>query len=365
MEIDSRELQQANDQLQHSFAIDYLVAEYQESVESMIRSCEKYKDMQSMLLEFNPRYQPLELVGSSRRAEVLANVVAGIYVPLIHGFTAAMIKNIACGVLPPTVIAPPRDAIPLAISLQEQANIQRVQIDIVKPPINRNIAGVCNNQKDQQIPRSPYLELLIDQLYANMNGSNGILEIETGIYGTTSLVMVEEFKKRGIRVYVPIKVYGLGPNISYTHAVLSDGNEWIAEVAEKDGLDGFQGLIGYMMTVLDTMEELGMERHYKSVEELYVDSSGMVCPVIVATTSEEVEVAVVTNTVVKDTAAAYADITSAEIRNLLEKVPWLIEQSKKGFPFTLTEPIPPMDSKEAHYAQIRASELFDYPSLIL
>jgi hypothetical protein len=58
-------------------------------------------------------------------------------------------------------------------------------------------------------------------------------------------------------------------------------------------------------------------------------------------------------------------MSSEETKLMFENVPWLIEQSKKGFPFTLTSAIPSMDSKETHFAKIKQSGLFDYAKLII
>ena len=344
--------------------IDRLLAEFHNSVDLVARNPEKYAQMINILKTYNPSFRPVQVETNFPKAEVLANVVAGIYAPLIHGYATTIVRNIKEGKLPNVVIAPPRDAIPLAIVIQTHADIQGVEVQLLEPHINRNTAGIANNQKDYFVEKSPYLDLLLDQTIQNMNGSTGAVEVEPGVYGTTSLIMAEAFKSRKLSNYFPIKFYGLGPNLSYVHAILSGGEEWVAENAETQGLvKSLQ--VFELMVLLDTMEELGMEKFYESVEQLQVSKDGIVCPVIVPVSTEETEIAQVTNEVVSKTASQYANITSSEVKLLLDKVPWLVTNSQEGLPFTLVAPIPPMDSKEEHFTAIRNSKLFNYPNLML
>jgi hypothetical protein len=296
--------------------------------------------------------------------KVLANVVAGIYAPLIHGFATTVLKNIENGILPNIVIAPPRDAIPLANALKSQAKLIDSELNIIMPHINRNTAGIVNNQKNAIAQKSPLIDLLFDQTISSVKNKNGFVEIETGIYGTTSLVMAQAFKSRGVEKYIPIKFYGLGPNLSYIHAILSDGKEWIAEKAEGDGLVDKEN-ISDLMVLLDTMEELGMENYFKSVEELQLDKNGTVVPNIIPSSDKEQEIAFVTNQVICQTAQLYKNISVDEIKLMLNKIKILENISKEGFPFTFTSTIPSMDSKEEHYNKIKKLNLFDYPKLIL
>jgi hypothetical protein len=295
---------------------------------------------------------------------VLVNVVAGIYAPLIHGFSNTILKNIKAGILPPNIIAPPRDAIPLTNSIKTLSEIHNIKVDVCELPVNRNIAGITNNQKQVQINKSPYLDLLFDQAVNNLSNLTALTEVETGIYGTTSLIMANSFKSRGVEKYYPIKFYGLGPNLSFIHAVLSNGQEWIAENAEDSGLVS-RAQIENLMVLLDTMEELGMEKMYQSVEKLIKDNNGVVKPVLVPVSDQEFEVAQMTNQIIVDTAELYSRTSIFDVQNIIEKVPNLIYHSKNGFPFTLSDAIPSMNSKEQHYNSIRTSKLFDYPSLKL
>jgi hypothetical protein len=294
----------------------------------------------------------------------MVNVVAAIYAPLIHGFSQAILKNIQTGVLPFEVIAPPRDAIPLASSLLAQAEIGGINLHLFEPPVNRNTAGIANNQKSGDSQKSPFLDLMFDQTKEAMNGTTSIVEVETGIYGTTSMIMASAFKSRGVESYYPLKFYGLGPNLSFVHAVLSNGKEWVAENAEALGMVNKSQIVG-LMVLLDTMEELGMEKFYQSVENLMVDEEGLVKPVKMAVSEAEFEIATCTNQVITDTAPLYSNMPLDTVIKMLDDIPKLVKCSKDGFPFTLTEAIPSMDSKEEHFASVRNSKLFDYPKLII
>lgn len=345
-------------------AIDKLLAEFHTSVDLVVDDPKKYAQMISVLKAYNPKFTPVHVETDFPKTGVLANVAAGVYAPLIHGFATTVVRNIKEGKLPDVVIAPPRDAIPLAVALKAHADIQGLEVGLLTPHINRNTAGIANNQKGYFVGKSPHLDLLLDQTIQSMNGSTGAVEVEPGIYGTTSLIMARAFKARKLGHYYPIKFYGLGPNLSYVHAVLSGGKEWVAEKAEAQGLVQ-TSQIGNLMVLLDTMEELGMEKFYESVEHLQVNKEGAVSPVLVPVSTEETEIARVTNEIVSKTAPKYADITADEVKLLLDKVPWLVSNSQGGLPLTLTEPIPPMNSKEEHFDMIRKSELFDYPNLLL
>lgn len=309
-------------------------------------------------------FQPVDTNAQFPETKVLVNVVAAIYAPLIHGFSQAILKNIQTGVLPFEVIAPPRDAIPLASSLLAQAEIKGIDLHLFEPPVNRNTAGIANNQKSGDAKKSPFLDLMFDQTKAAMNGATSVVEIETGIYGTTSKTMAAALKDRGVINYYPVKFYGLGPNLSFVHAVLSKGKEWVAENAEASGVVNKSQIVD-LMILLDTMEELGMEKFYHSVEKLMVGEDGLVKPVKMAVSEAELEIATWTNQVIRDTAPLYSNMPLDMVTKMLDDVPKLVKCSKGGFPFTLTKAIPPMDSKEEHFDSIRNSKLFDYPKLII
>ncbi len=343
----------------HEFAIQRLTTQFSESVSSVAECSEKYEEMLKQIKEFNPQFVPISVEAEVPEAKVLAQVVAGIYAPLIHAFSLTILKNIDAGNLSPVIVAPPRDAIPLRNSLFVMAQLKGVSIQVLEPYVNRNTAGIANNQKSGITGRSPYLDQHIDQVAAAMNGTEAITEVETGIYGTTSLVMAHEFAQRGIEVYTPMKIYGLGPNVSFLHGVLSGGQEWIAEEADVD-----QKVVRDFMVMLDSMEELGMEKAHQSVEELE-NVNGVIQPVIVPVSGRDLAIYHATNSAIIQTTPQYADMSTHQILQLLHNLPWLIEQSRQGMSFTLQSAIPPMDSMEEHFAKIRQSGLFHYPKLLL
>ena len=348
----------------YEFAIDHLLDQFHCSVEKVSQDPEHYQEMIEHLQSWNPRYQEITGDFPNPESRVLAQVVSGIYVPLIHGFAKTTVENIAVGNLPPVVFAPPRDAIPLGKSIQAFADMNQVTVQVIEPLVNRNTAGIANNQIDGTASRDPLLNLHLEQVKASMNGIAGIVEVETGIYGTTSLVMAEAMKALGVPEYSAFKFYGLGPNLSYVHGVLSGGESWVADEAEAKGLVD-PALIKLLMIVVDSMEELGMQNWYQSVETLTQDKSGDVVPVIEPVSLKALEIAQVTNQVIEKTAEQYVDISPDEVQAMLERVDELVTLSREGMPFTLKEAIPSMDSKQAHFDHIISSGVFDYPQLVL
>lgn len=344
--------------------VDILTADFSLAVNSVVFKPERKAQMPLLLKEINSDFKPTKIESPFTEAEVLAEVVAAIYAPLIHGFTSTVIENIKAGKIPGTVMAPIRDAIPIVVSLQEMAKLKGVTVKILTPPINRFTAGIANNQKDYQPVKDPLFGQLIDQIMFSLDSQAGITELETGIYGTTSLVNAKLLKEKGLTCFVPIKFYGLGPNLSYVHAVLSGGKEWLAEVTEAKGLVDPQQ-IAELMVLLDSLEELGMQNFCQMVEKLKLGEEGKVEPVISKVSSKQQAIACATNQAVRLTAKQYAGIGTRTVADLLEKVPQIVQLSKQGWPFTLKQPIPPMDSKEEHFKAVRASQLFDYPNLIL
>jgi len=344
--------------------VDLLTADFNLAVSSVAFNPDKKARMTPLLKDINPHFEPTQIKSPFVEAEVLADVVAAIYAPLIHGFTETVVENIKAGRIPGTVMAPIRDALPIVVSLQEMAKLKGVAVKILTPPINRITAGVANNQNDYPPVKDPLFGQLIDQIMTSLDGQNGITELETGIYGTTSLVTAQLMKEKGLAYFVPIKFYGLGPNLSYVHAVLSGGQEWLAEAAEAGGLVEPQQ-IGKLMVLLDSLEEMGMQNFCQSVSHLTIGTTGLVEPAIVGVNPKMAAIACASNRAMGITAAQYVGIEPQTIAELLEKTPQVVEFSNQGWPFTLKQPIPPMDSKEEHFQAVKASHLFDYPKLIL
>ncbi|MFS8159643.1 MAG: hypothetical protein ACMG6E_05420, partial [Candidatus Roizmanbacteria bacterium] len=216
--------------------LDRLMRQFHASIDTVISTPALKEEMLGHLSAFNPKFVPVSLDETHPKTEVLANVVSAIYAPLMHGFATAILRNIQSGALPPYVIAPPRDSIPLLTALQAQADLQGVSLTTLTPHVNRNTGGIANNQRTTLPSRSPHLDTLLDQVMRSLGKSNAVLEIETGIYGTTSKVTAEGLKARGLQKYIPLKFYGLGPNMSYVHAILSGGTGcWVAEELENSG----------------------------------------------------------------------------------------------------------------------------------
>lgn len=348
---------------QQGYAIDYLLAKFGASVESTAASAKSKTELVEALREYNPWYDPVKINGKDAKATVMEQVVAGVYAPLIHGFANALVENIKLGNLPNVVICPPRDAIPLLVSLKQTAKLAGLQIKFLTPDVNRNTAGIENNQKAGETREDELFPELLTQV-AGKVGQGGVVEVETGIYGTTSMVMATALKQLGVSKYVSVKFYGLGPNLSYVHAVLSGGKCWLAEKSEELAwVDS--GQVEKLMVLVDTLEEFGMQNGYRSVEKLRKSKSGAVVGEIAFNGDETRQLAYATNMAVYNTTKLYYGVGQGEIRGLLERVPWLVEKSKTGLPLTLEAAIPSMDSKEEHFARIRRAGVFDYPELVL
>ena len=194
---------------------------------------------------------------------------------------------------------------------------------------------------------------------------SGVSEIEPGIYSTTSLEVAMELKALGLPKYVSVKLYGLGPNLSFVHALLSGGEEWLAEKAESSGLVDPAQIAG-LMVLLDSLEEFGMQNQYQSVAKLGLDETGEIYPVINQVDVKTFEIFKATNLAIKKTAFLYLNSDWEIFLSLIKIVPELVKLSKdKNLPLTLIKPIPPMDNKEAHFNKIRLSGLLDYPQLKL
>lgn len=122
-----------------------LVSEFANTLRDVVANPEKQTLLFAKLLEINPNYQP-KLYSQDAKANILANVVAAIYAPLIHAFTGSVLKNIQAGVLSPVVIAPPRDGIPFANSIKAQAALKGMAIKVIDLQVTRKVAGISNQQ---------------------------------------------------------------------------------------------------------------------------------------------------------------------------------------------------------------------------
>lgn len=342
--------------------VDTLVEEFKRSADRVAQSPELLAELFETLKDLNPKYQPAEF-SKDGKANVLANVVAAIYAPIIHNFNLALLKNISLGKISGNVLAPPRDTIPFVHSLNSLAAIQSIPITIFTPYINRHTAGIHNNQTNTIPVESPYLRRHFAEVIEPVQTAQDFTEIEPGIYSTLSLKVSQMLKELGHSNLAALKLYGLGPNLSYIHAVLCDGEEWVAEEAERKGLVDPEQIAG-LMILLDSIEEFGMQNEIESVEYLTVNGKGKVEPKTKFNNEAAREIAAATNRAVLETATFYEKHDAAFMRSLLSKVPEMEKMSReKGFPLTLGSIIPPDDKKVklAHFERIRRSGLLHYP----
>lgn len=345
--------------------LEVLLTRFHRSVERVAGDKQAFEEMCGILGEINPHYEQEEY-SRLPKANVLANVVAGFYAPLIHGFTQTVLENVEQGRLPRALACPPRDTIPLVNSLQAASEIRGQSLELYTPPITRKVAGIEDNQADESPCQDPLFPDLIRETYGReLECGRGVTELEPGIYSTTSLKVADLMSEFGCERYVALKFYGLGPNLSYVHGLLSEGQEWVAERAELTGVvEGKK--IADLMVFLDSIEEFGMQNFYQSVCRLQRNRQGRVVPVIEPVSDEDVEIAFATNKAVVDTADCYTRVDILDLsRRLLGSVPELREMAGKGYPFMLEDPIPPMDDHEEHFGKIRERGVLDYPDLIL
>ena len=129
---------------------------------------------------------------------------------------------------------------------------------------------------------------------------------------------------------------------------LQKGRKFIFDFIEKDILDN-----------IDKLQSQPGPSYYGRV------TKGVAYALLEQLSAKDSEIAAITNDVVKQTTMLYQDLPLREIKKMLDRVPWLVDHSRQGMPFTLPDAIPPMDSKEEHFNRIRNSRLFDYPKLVI
>ena len=337
-----------------------LLDTFQGSLGSVVEDPQKLQGLYDSLQEINPSFS-VETYSENPKADVLANVVAGYYAPLIHGFSSMVLKNIQAGILPNTVVAPPRDAIPIAMSIRAMSQLKGMEVSVLEPPITRKVAGVFNNQNGLTEGQDLLFGQMVEQTFHQVGG---VTEVEFGIYSTTSLVTALELSRNGVDQYVPLKFYGLGPNLSWVHALLSDGQEWVADEAELNGQVN-SAEIAHLMVLIDSLEEFGMQNMHQSVTSLSINDQDLVVPIIELVDQGTLEIAMATNQAVTRTTEKYMDIEPEKVVGLLKAVPTLVELANQGFPVILASAIPPMDNYDDHFQQIKDSGIFTYPSLLI
>lgn len=336
-----------------------LTSQFACSVEALVSDEHKQYQLYEALQTLNPNYE-YKTYSLDAKANILANVVAAIYAPLIHAFSEAVLKNIQQRKLSPVIVAPPRDAFPLANSLAALAQLKGMNIKILQPAITRVIAGIKNLQGES--PKTPTPDPLLQEYILQEFGEYlqfGFTEVEPGIYSTTSMAIAQYINELGSS-YTALKMYGLGPNLSFVHALLSDGKGWIAETIESEV--GPQ-LIADLMTLLDSIEEFGMEKLRGKVTGL-TRKSGKITPMYDHNPEHALHIAQTTNVAIVDTAAQYANGVGAETaRYLLLNFNQIVQLAKLGFPVCLTAAIPPgpASDKDKHFERIRTNNLLNFP----
>ncbi|KXK26060.1 MAG: hypothetical protein TR69_WS6001001354 [candidate division WS6 bacterium OLB20] len=297
--------------------------------------------------KINPLFVP-DTYSDDNQANLLANVVAGIYAPVIHGFTAHVLDNIAAGILPDEVLLPPRDTIPMVYSLYRQSQLRGIPVTIHTPAVNRITAGIANNQADYNPVQDPLFDELLVQHFGQLE--KPLLELETGIYGTTTLALAEGLHRNGIRQpVIPYKLYGLGPNLSFIHGALSSGAVFKADCAQ----DHLNSAVLKRMVFVDSIEEYGMQNRYYSVPALYRSPDGSVQPVIEEQNGLAAEIAAATNSAVALTADLYQDgMAIRTAAHILISFQHAVTAARAGMPLCLRAAVPPMDNKAEHYAKL-------------
>jgi len=327
--------------------LDTLLNQFNNSVEtSAVNPTEVYVALKKLNPYFNYQtYSP------DKKADLLANIVAAIYAPLINAFISTILDKIELEEIPNIIFVPPRDAIPLFLSIIEQAKNRNIYIEILDPSLNRKILGINNNQSDEDAVEDPLVNKYIFQTFAQHNGMS-ILEIETGIYGTTTLALANKFKELGLDIKIlPIKMYGLGPNLSFFHYLLS--GSWNAMQTNLNCVD----IINAAMILLDSLEEFGMQNYYASPSQL-ADNGQFVYPIFNFNSPEVIRMAKAANSAIVATAKLYTGETGNEVAlNILKNIDRLVVHALEGLPLCFVDAIPSMDDKEGHYIRFKKAIL--------
>jgi len=119
------------------------------------------------------------------------------------------------------------------------------------------------------------------------------------------------------------------------------------------------------MALVDSMEEFGMQDWHKSIHQLYEDENGVVHPVINQVDQDTLKIAKATNLAISQTAGTYPPTIA---RNVTLKIihsidPLLTTTNQNQWPLMLGSAIPPMNNHDAHFADMRDTNVLTYPSL--
>jgi hypothetical protein len=356
--------------------IDDLLAAFHGDIAQLAEQKTRYQELMLKLHQLNPCFEPISAIDhfgalpeaivaeldeeQKERLLVLVNIYTAIYVPLIHAFSYFVLTNIQAGKLPNNLLIPPRDPIPIYFAMHAQAGTLGMVLNTITPAMNRKIAGIANNQSDYSPQVDPLFHDYVKQELAALGSPDEIVEIEPGVYSTTSLRIAQYMNDNGHKIaYIPVKIYGRGPNISFIHWLLTDEQTAIAELAEANPV--VMELADKCMVILDTLEEFGAQNAYHSPASLE-GTKPDIKPVTVANDPFAQALASLTNASIIHSADSYLAIADAPdglfslAKNLLLAVDDLMAMAADGFPVVFTEPIPPMDDREPHYQNLRAAQ---------
>ncbi|MDQ6985624.1 MAG: hypothetical protein Q9M91_02350 [Candidatus Dojkabacteria bacterium] len=263
--------------------LDPILESFNTAIKASATSEEKIGDITTVIQNLNPEFTWSNEYSDDLEINLMANIVEGIYAPLITAYVYTIVTNVRDGVLPPNLYIPPRDGYPLIGAIRVIA--QELDVDL-------NI--------------------------------------------------------------LPLKMYGLGPTLSFFRALFDSGN-WDATANGENGFD--PTLNSWWMIILDSIEEYGMSNLHKTVETLEINDQGEIVPVYEPVESKTLEVATATNWAVMIHAEkAMKNIINKSPINLAKKilanVPMLVNAAKNGLPVIFEAPVESMSNRDQHFINL-------------
>jgi hypothetical protein len=240
---------------------DKIRFEFSARVGACVNNPKRQEQLVEYIQRLNSAYSPIGEIGKMDSRQVLLNLVAGIYGPMICAFADAISKNVRKR-LPPNLIFLPRDAYPILSAF----------LEICKDPsFCRPL--VLHFNREETLQKDPLLKEYLTQMIGEMKREdNGlrITEVDTGVFGTVSKLLAKALKDVApdIESYVPVKFFGLGHGVSFVHAVHN-------RYGSKDS-----NRIGGFKQVCDTMEGIGLGKLHSKVKKFKMSSNGKVIPTI-------------------------------------------------------------------------------------
>lgn len=322
-----------------------------ESVKNTAYDKTKIEETICIIQSVNPDFSWSEEYSEDAEINLIANIVEGIYAPLITAYAYTIVQNVKEGVLPPNLYIPPRDGYPLIGAIRVIAQSLDVNVNIIPIPVSRAMAGIENNQEDEEAVKDPLLPEYLAQELGCIDGDL-IVEVETGIYGTLTLKLSEVFEKANIeKQIIPLKMYGLGPTLSFFRAMFDSGN-WYAD----SGSESFDpNMNKWWMIILDSIEEYGMSNLHQTVKTLQKGPDGKVLPVYLPVEERTLDIAKATNWAV--ILHAQKSVESKEnplevARMILLNVPKLTAAAKGGIPVIFEAAIKSMSNRDKHFRNL-------------